>query len=359
MCKLDNMKRFIGNFLKLISKNNHPFGKHLSKVIELLYLSVAFRFRIIKTSIYLFKVRCRKRNLHLNLTSKHKIKFPDIGTPITVPSIVSDGVNIKGAARISNGNYEALADFAGRPIQLYKNRGEALMNGIVLFKVNIQGEISEFTIRHSLSSIPNYEDPKICVHQNQTFLIMTNITSPIKNELGPWRSRIAVENLETGVIHQLLSPTNRGIEKNWIPIQSNGHLRLLYSSNPVSLISFEPSSGAAHFNATNYKSSIILNNRTQMIKTPHPSIPFIRIGSKKFAHRKFGYTPFHYFEILSDNFEPIKMSRPFVFSSIQMEMCQGLTIKGTTLIMSWTENDKDNMIGSIEIESVLKLFKQF
>jgi hypothetical protein len=188
---------------------------------------------------------------------------------------------------------------------------------------------------------------------------MTNITSPIKNELGPWRSRIAVENLETGVIHQLLSPTNRGIEKNWIPIQGNEHLQLLYSSNPVSLISFEPISGVAHFNATNYSSSIVLNNRTQMIKTPHPLIPFIRIGSKKFAHKKFGYTPFHYFEILSDNFEPIKMSRPFVFSSIQMEMCQGLTIKGTTLIMSWTENDKDNMIGSMEIESVLKLFKQF
>jgi hypothetical protein len=103
-------------------------------------------------------------------------------------------------------------------------------------------------------------------------------------------------------------------------------------------------------------SQLPLNNRTQVIKTPHPLIPYLRIGSRKFANPKVGYTPFHYFEILSVTYKPIRISKPFVFKCIQMDMCQGLTLHGEQVVLTWTEKDIDNYVGTIKLEAIIDFF---
>ena len=347
------LKKKISNEL---NKSELLVVKITKNIIYKSYLFVIFRINIFGTFIYLYKNGYRRKKLPLKLISRNNLKFPEMGSPIINPSIVFEGNKLKGAARMTNAGIEPLCDYRGMPVQLYRRNGENLRNGIITFTTNLEGDISELEIRHSLSEIPNFEDPRIFTYANQTFLIMTNVQSPIGNERAPWQSCIVIENLENREIYNLTSPTRRGIEKNWIPIESKTNIKILYSTSPVTILTFEPLTRLMSYEISDISSPVSLNNRTQMIATSHPSIPYIRIASKKYAHRKVGYTPFHYFEILSKNLESTKLSKPFVFSSIQMEICQGLTLKDNLLILSWTERDKISKIGSINVESVLELF---
>jgi hypothetical protein len=327
-----------------------------NKIILNLNLLIKFRLSILKTKIYLAKLKIRKKDLPINLDLKNYLKFPEFDSKITNPSIMFSDHEIFGAARISNANYEEFADYAGRPVQLYKKQGKPFLNGIVKYKTDIYGNVSNFEIVCKLSRIPNYEDPRIFIFKKKIFLIMTCITnSPEK--MGIWQSSIAVGDINSENIHILASPEKRNIEKNWVPIEDKENLRFLYSSNPISIIELQINTGETKFTKTQLNSKIYLHNRTQVIRTNHPSIPYLRIASAKFAHRKVGYTPFHYFEILSEKLEPIKISRPFVFTAIQMEICQGLSLDGSTLLLSWTEKEKVNMIGATSIDSILELFK--
>ena len=133
-------------------------------------------------------------------------------------------------------------------------------------------------------------------------------------------------------------------------------MTLLYGSNPVTLIEIELTNSSHKLIFTQNKSEKKLNNRTQVVKTLYPEIPYIRVVSKKFATGKYGYTPLHYFEILTENMKPISLSRPFVFSSRKQEYCQGIAIIDSKIYLSWSEQEINNYIGSIEIDEVVKLF---
>ena len=346
------------SFKNYIQKQKIYFNQLLkkNKIITSIYLIIKFRISILKTKIYLVKLNIRKKDLPINLDLKNYFKFPEFDSRITNPSITFNDNKIFGAARISNANYEEFADHAGRPVQLYKKQGHPFLNGIVKFSTDIFGNVSNFEVVHKLSKIPNYEDPRIFIFKRKIFLIMSyTYNSPEK--MGIWQSNLAVGDINSENIQILTSPEKRNIEKNWVPIEDNDNLRFLYSSNPISEIELQIKTGETKFTKTQLNSKIYLHNRTQVIRTNHPSIPYLRIASAKFAHRKVGYIPFHYFEILSEKLEPIKISRPFIFTAIQFELCQGLTLDGSTLILSWTEKEKVNMIGAISIDSILKLFK--
>jgi hypothetical protein len=335
---------------------NTVVAKKIAETVETLYLIYIFRIRIIQTKLYLAKLGIHKSDLPVKLQSSHAINFPKFGSHFMNPSIVYDGAKFQGAARISNGGISQFCDYAGRPIQEYRKRSELLLNGIIVFQLNLMGEVSGLKVIRELSTIPNFEDPRIFIYRNQKFLVMTNIVSPLGQEKEPWSCTVMLENLESGKSYQLASPTARKIEKNWVPIQNDQNLQLLYSSNPIAVIDFDIAQERYNLTTTDNFSHLPLNNRTQVIKTPHPLIPYLRIASRKFANSKVGYTPFHYFEILSVTYKPIRISKPFVFKCIQMEMCQGLTLDGEQVVLTWTEKDIDNYIGTIKLEAIIDFF---
>jgi hypothetical protein len=304
----------------------------------------------------LARLGLRKTDLPLNLLAKNTLNFKEVGFPIINPSILFSENKFYGVARFTNSSIEPICDYKGLPIQRYREYGETLKNGIVTFATTLHGEITEFKILHDLSDIPNFEDPRIFKYRDRLLVIMTNVLSPIGNNTNPWKSCMVLEDLSDKQIIQLASPLKKGIEKNWIPIENVDSIKMLYSSNPVSILNFQEFSNSYFFEETKYFSAQHLNNRSQVVATPLPEVPYIRIASKKFAHSKVGYTPFHYFEILSETLEPIKLSKPFVFSEIQMEMCQGLTLYSDLLVISWTELDKYSKIGYVKLESVFVLF---
>jgi hypothetical protein len=297
-----------------------------------------------------------KNQLIIPLDSKQKMNFPNYKAQIANPSIISVDNKIFGVARISNATYEIYADFAGRPVQLYRKKKLPHVSGVISFQTNMLGEIFNLIELHNLSEIPNYEDPRIFLFQNKKFLVTTYNTNPKPYTKERWKSLMAIENLESGEIFYLASPLGKGIEKNWTPIESINNLSLLYSSNPISILEIDWENKLTILKTKNQESPIKLNNRTQMIRTPHPLIPLLRIGSKKFAHRKYGYTPFHYFEIFSNELDLLHTSKPFVFSSVRMEICHGILVQENNLVLSWTEDERTNMIGSIKLEVILKLF---
>jgi hypothetical protein len=291
------------------------------------------------------------------LKSKTLIDLPTLKYPVLNISIVFNHGRISAVGRVSNGGFKDNPDLVGRPIQLHRRLGHPLQNGIIKFNINLDGSIYDLKFIHKISNAPNYEDPRIFVFKGQEFLVMTKITQPILGSNSTIKSRIVIENLYTKEIIELPNPLGSGIEKNWVPVENSESITLLYSSNPITLIEVRNFSEVLNWKKTKYSSIHNFNNRSQIIKTHHPEIPYIRVVSKKFASRKFGYTPFHYFEILTKNLKPSRLSRPFIFNSRKQEYCQGITLINDQIYLSWSEQEKFNFIGSIGLDEVLSLFK--
>ena len=328
----------------------------IHKIAIVIYLFFKFRYQILTTFIYLRKLNLSTKKLVIKLDSRNSINLPPFIYPASSISIATLNGTFVAVGRVSNGRFEDNSDLVGRPIQLYRKNQTQLQNGIIKFNLLPDGEISNLEFLHTISPIPNYEDPRIFILQGQEYVVMTQVRSPIGNTKSALKCGIVVENIKSKHIVKLPSPNAKGIEKNWVPVENNKCVVLLYSSNPITLIEFEPDKPSHKLIVTQNKSSENLNSRTQVIKTPYPEIPYIRIASKKVGSRKYGYTPLHYFEILSENLRPISLSRPFIFSSRKQEYCQGIAIINSKIYLSWSEQEIHNFIGSIEISEVIKLF---
>jgi hypothetical protein len=275
--------------------------------------------------------------------------------PIYNVSIANrDGI-IVAVGRVSNSRVEDKADLAGRP-QFSKKLGGLLRNGIIKFNLAPDGKVSHLEFLHKVAEIPNFEDPRLIFFKGREFAVMTEVRGPVGNSKSGAKCGVVVENFNTHQIIPIPSPYGKGIEKNWVPVENDNSLMLLYTSSPVTLIELDPNTASYKLIITQNSSKKDLNGRSQVIKTSHPEIPYIRVASKKFATRKYGYTALHYFEILSENLCPISLSRPFIFSSRRHEFCQGITIVNSKLYLSWSEQEKHNFIGSIELNQVMKLF---
>lgn len=344
---------------KLIAKSENSSWLFWQKILSFLddaYLFLVFYWRIAKTNVMLHKLDLKKTQLPLPLATINKLNFDESPLRITNPSLVLKRNALYGVARITNGYYEHVADYAGRPIQKHRIRNERLIDGIVSFKTDISGHVSSFETIHAPSTIPNYQDPRIFKFKNHFYIVMTRMLEEKHYGVGRFRSGISLQMLGSNRIIHLNSPLNNGIEKNWIPILNDDSIKLLYSSNPISIIEIDNLDSRYKFHKTNHMSALNLNNRSQMVRVRHARFSYIRVASKKFANFRYGYTPFHYFELLSAEFKPLALSRPFVFSRIQMEICNSLVLDGETLILAWTENEETNMIGTLPIQSIFSMF---
>jgi len=310
------------------------------------------------TVIYLYKLDLNTKKLVLNLSRRSKINFPILPYPVLNTSITLFKDHFAAVARVSNAGFEDKPDLFGRPVQLYLKEGSKLQNGIIKFDLFLDGTVSNLEFIHDISVIPNYEDPRIFINNGIEFIVMTQVKSPVGKSTSPWKSNVVLENISSRQITILPSPYSKGIEKNWVPVDIDDSLTLLYGSNPIVMIKLDEKQLFHEFVFTKNKSQLILNNRTQVVKTDHPKIPYIRVASKKYATSKFGYTPLHYFEILSKNMQPIGLSKPFIFSSRKQEFCQGIAFVDSVIYLCWSEQEKYNFIGSIEIDGVIKLFPE-
>jgi hypothetical protein len=338
-------------------QNLRNYGrKKIHKAATTLYLFLKYRWQILTSHVYLYKLNLDARKLIIQLDTRSLVSFPTFIYPVLNTSIAVLNKSLIAVSRISNAGFEDTSDRIGRPIQLYRKNQSQLQNGIIKFNLSHDGTVSNLEFLHKVSAIPNYEDPRIFFLHGQEYLVMTEVTSTIGISGSAFKCGVVIENLETKQIMKLRSPYGKGIEKNWVPVENNNSITLLYSSNPVTLIKFDADGPSHELISTLHKSKENLNNRTQVIRTPHPEIPFIRVASKKFAVSKYGYTPLHYFEILSEDLQPLSLSRPFIFSSRKQEYCQGIAIIDSKIYLSWSEQEKYSYIGSIEISKVIELF---
>jgi hypothetical protein len=339
---------------------NLNYQAKIYQIIESMYLLFAFYYRIVKTSFYLFSNNLTKESLKMAFDSKNEIFLPwNEQLRIINPSITNFQGNLLVAARITNAYYEENADYAGRPIQTFRQHETHLLNGIVLFRINEQGSVSDFKVLNHPSKIPNFEDPRIFIHDNHLFIVMTKVLEERIYSEGKWRSSVSLRHLDSNEILDFQSPLGLGIEKNWIPIPNEKSISLMYSSNPLATLQVNFRDKSFEYTALPFRSSLAVNNRTQLVKTSLKEFPYIRIVSKKFANFRVGYTPFHYFQVLSETLEPLLTSRPFVFSRIQMEICNGLTIIDNNLVFTWTEREKVNMIGFISLNRIIENFFKY
>lgn len=343
------------NLKNIVIKIRLNLKSQIYKTIVTIYLFFKYRYQILTTFIYIRKLKLNTKKLIIELGSRASISLPSLMYPIYNVSIANRNGKIVAVGRVSNARVEDKADLAGRPKFSKKLEGK-LLNGIIKFNLTPDGKVSNLKFLHKISEIPNFEDPRVFFLKRQEFIVMTQVRSPIGDSKSGAKCGVVVENFGTKQIIPIPSPYGKGIEKNWVPIEKDNCVMLLYTSSPVTLIELDPNTDSYKLITTQDRSEIALNGRSQVIKSPHPEIPYIRVASKKYATRKYGYTALHYFEILSENLRPISLSRPFIFSSRRHEFCQGIAIVNSKLYLSWTEREKYNFIGSIELKQVMKLF---
>jgi hypothetical protein len=351
------MKKWVRKNLVALSENTGlGLWKKSLVFLENIYLFLIFYWRIAKTQLMLRRIGLRKDSLAISLQTRNNLDFGRFPLRVINPSLCVKGKTIYGVARITNGYIERYCDYAGRPIQQFRTRGERLIEGIIEFQTDTFGHISNLRVLQTPTNIPNYQDPRIFSFKSEIYIVMTQMLEEKYLNAGRWRSGVSIQKVETGELINLKSPLSKGIEKNWIPILNEESIKLLYSSNPISIIELDNFSSNYKFHKTDYSSTLHLNNRSQMVKVKDDNFSYIRVASRKFANLKYGYTPLHYFELLSEEFKPLALSRPFVFSSRQMEICNSLVLDGETLILAWTENEETNMIGTLPIQSIFSMF---
>ena len=220
--------------------------------------------------------------------------------------------------------------------------------------LNSEGDLFDQKIELEESLPPCFEDARAFLWGSRICLIGTWTTAEFDQGNAPViKQSISIYFEDTKDFLHLKSPFNQTTEKNWIPIEVIGnHLFVLYSSSPFIILKIDLNTGG--FSAESNKSlpnQINFHGRSQFLKLKNGN--FIRVASKRFPLAKFGLVHFSFIIEHDTNYEPIRISRPFLFKTPGFEICNGICrFRDNEILFSWGENDSDMYFG-VCTESIL------
>jgi hypothetical protein len=280
---------------------------------------------------------------HLN-----ELIFPDNKFTHINPSICSQENQLIGAVRITNGLHSGKSTWNGKAIFL-NSEGETL-NGIAVFTVPDGLKVDNYKLIFDVASVPNYEDPRIIIHNGKSLILLTRL-------LANYKTNMCLYDLNSMQTIDFVNPFSKGIEKNWVPILSeNQNLQVCYGVDPFTILDYNANGELISKNFVNVGNLELqgLHNRTALVKVTGRKYAYLGIHSKKFAFNKLGYLPLHFFCFYDKDFNLLTRSEPFSFSRLQLEICNGLALLGEKIFLSWTESEKNNFIGYFHINKLDK-----
>lgn len=330
-------KNYLRNFLY---RYNDSIG-----VILKLYLFLRFKIDILRSFLYLTSKWNTLNEAKIPLTFIKQIQIENQKNFTYNPTVIYWNNELLCFARISNLSLRPMTNFWEKDISIKPDKD--LMNGIVTFTLDSNFRVMSQKILIPLRPIPNFEDPKVFVHNYQLLLTCNQVMQIPKDRNSKLICKVAIYNQKDGKFLSLNSPTNRNIEKNWIPIPKDGNrIEFIYESLPDTIISFNLNSTSGKVIKSTHKLNQKFHGGSQFLKLDNNL--FIRVARRKIRLPKKGLIVISFILAYDNNFNFIFVSNPFIFKTFGFEVCNGLTILGEDLIFTWGENDQEMFAGKID-----------
>jgi hypothetical protein len=227
----------------------------------------------------------------------------------------------------------------------------SLKNGVCSFSINRSKEIEKFQVLIQPVETPNFEDPRVFIVNDNMFLFGNFVKkSPPKDK--SLECTVAYFNLTSKQLFTLKSPLNRGIDKNWIPIFSDGSkISMVYESKPLRIVEVDITNNDCVLLTKNSKAMFNYHGGSQAVRILNNR--YLRIVRHKLRRPRLGLVTYSYALVHDQNLEILYESRPFIFRKLGIEICNGLTLKNDILFFAWGEDDYRMYLGEINLEKFL------
>jgi hypothetical protein len=344
------MKFFIKEWAK--RKKINPRYTWIISKIELVYLSIRFRYDQIKTNSYLRSKWTTINDGMLPIKNVTELIPPSLDLFIYNPTVTLDKDNdLFYFARVTNRSYIPKVDFWQRGQK--RDSADFSLDGVCSFKVTKNYELSDFQIVIDPTLIPNFQDPKAISFKDAHLLFGNYVVKEANGSDRTFISKVAFYDTKDQVFEILESPFNKNIEKNWIPFQiNNGILSLIYRCKPLTVLEYDFNLKKIEYRILDDKVDLNYHGGSQFVKINEDS--YLRIVRYKFQFPKLGLINLSY-AIIHDSDLHIKfISKPFMFRKFGFEICNGLIIVGDRLVFAWGEDDLKMFTGDMPIVEFLE-----
>jgi len=262
------------------------------------------------------------------------------------PSIYIDGNQKWVVCRVTNSSVMPRSDFLGN--MRVASPDDVPMNGLVRFRFDFNG-ILEMQWVSELSAPPNFEDPRAFFLEGKLFFVCNKLLS--WGQSG-WKTGVSLVRADSGTHNPLSFSQARKIDKNWLPLKNNlDQLEFIYSSKPFVILHFDEQFIAAS-KTQDLKHKFDYHGGTIPIMLPDGG--FLRIARRRLRLWPFGLIHINYVLLYNSDFELIHESRPFLFSGLGFEVCNGAWLDGETLFLTWSEDDEDMILGRVELQRFIR-----
>jgi hypothetical protein len=132
-------------------------------------------------------------------------------------------------------------------------------------------------------------------------------------------------------LHIMKSPKNMDVEKNWMPVESDGELSVIYSVNPFELMSIEEGNPVLQYTRPYNGDIVEYRGSSQAIR--------YKVGFLCVVHRSIivGWRRIylHRFVLFDNDWGIARMSKEFFIEKKGAEFCAGLANKGDRYVISY------------------------
>jgi hypothetical protein len=223
-------------------------------------------------------------------------------------------------------------------------------------KIYTNKEIDTHSVRQNRKFRYGFEDARLFQWQNKWWAI-TNIPGRFFINSCNMALLELEDIIQTSHITVWQSPFNRTREKNWAPVINGADLFIIYEWHPLIVFKVIPPGFNLEQTAkVDIPALTDWHGSSQGIPTDNGWLFVIHTRVPNPSHTRH----IHRFIELNRNFEPVRMSEPFVFLHDGIEFCAGMAEKGDRLYISFGGfHDDHAFVSSVErreIESMLKKY---
>lgn len=128
-------------------------------------------------------------------------------------------------------------------------------------------------------------------------------------------------------------------------------MSLIYSSRPFSILHFESRKMV-------FSEQLPITHKFDYhggtIPIVLPGGYLLRIARRRLRLWPFGLVHLNYALLYDENFNLRYESRPFLFSGLGFEVCNGAWLIGDQIHFAWSEDDENLLIGLVKVKSFMK-----
>jgi hypothetical protein len=132
-------------------------------------------------------------------------------------------------------------------------------------------------------------------------------------------------------IHLIKSPKNADVEKNWMPVESDGELSVIYSVNPFELMSIEDGKPSSRYIKPRNRSIAEYRGSSQAIRY---NAGFLCVVHRNMIVR-WRRIYLHRLVFFDKNWDITRTSKEFFIEKKGAEFCAGLANKGDRYVISY------------------------